>query len=117
MTQVLLAYKSNSAGANDPYTSLLPVGLGYINAVLKSHGYASQMANFSKFSWKETESIISRLRPQVLGIAQFTHNRFESVKLAALAKKSIPLPLLFLAVPMPHINTGRYSTATSKWMR
>ncbi|GAB7027612.1 B12-binding domain-containing radical SAM protein [Geotalea toluenoxydans] len=99
MTQVLLAYKSNSAGANDPYTSLLPVGLGYINAVLKSHGYASQMANFSKFSWKETESIISRLRPQVLGIAQFTHNRFESVKLAALAKKINPATFVVFGGP------------------
>lgn len=99
MNQVLLAYKSNSAGANDPYTSLLPVGLGYLDAVLKSRGYASQIANFSKCSWKETESIVSRLRPRVLGISQFTHNRFESLKLATLAKKLNPATFVVFGGP------------------
>ncbi|WP_243373009.1 radical SAM protein [Geotalea sp. SG265] len=87
MTQILLAYKSNLAGANDPYTSLLPVGLGYLHAVLKVRGYDATIANFSRLSWKETEATVTRLRPKVLGISQFTHNRFEALKLAALAKK------------------------------
>ena len=36
--RILLAYKAHAAGAADPYTSLLPVGLGYINAVLRAQG-------------------------------------------------------------------------------
>lgn len=99
MTQVLLAYKSNRAGAGDPYTSLLPVGLGYLNAVLKNRGFASLTANFSALSWKETEAVISRTRPRVLGISQFTHNRFESLKLATLAKKIDPATFVVLGGP------------------
>lgn len=88
--EVLFAYKSHAAGAQDPYTSLLPLGLGYLHAVMKSHGYSSQVANFSSCNWQKTESVLSRLRPDIIGISQFTHNRTESLKLATLAKKINP---------------------------
>jgi radical SAM superfamily enzyme YgiQ (UPF0313 family) len=88
--RILLTYKAHAAGANDPYTSLLPVGLGYINALLRSEGFNSRIANLSKAEWKETERLLAAERPNILGVSQFTHNRIESLRLAVLAKKLDP---------------------------
>ena len=98
--RILLAYKAHAAGAADPYTSLLPVGLGYINAVLRTHGYCSRIANLSKSGWKEIEGLLKSERPDILGISQFTHNRFESLKLATIAKKVEPA--CFVVFGGPH---------------
>ncbi len=97
--QVLLAYKSNISGAKDPYTSLLPIGLGYINAFLRREGHLTRLANFSRHSWKDVESTLATLRPDVLGVSQFTHNRFESLKLAVLAKKINPSTFVVFGGP------------------
>ena len=88
--RILLTYKAHAAGADDPYTSLLPVGLGYINALLRSEGFNSRIANMSKASWKEAERLLAAQRPDILGVSQFTHNRSESLRLAVLAKKLNP---------------------------
>ncbi|MBI1920754.1 MAG: radical SAM protein [Geobacter sp.] len=88
--KILLAYKANEDGAKDPFTSLLPTGLGYINAWLCANGLRSRVANFSGFSWKETEAEFARLSPDIVGISQFTHNRFAALRLAKLAKKVNP---------------------------
>jgi radical SAM superfamily enzyme YgiQ (UPF0313 family) len=98
--RILLTYKAHAAGAADPYTSLLPVGLGYISAVLRERGFESRIANLSKSGWKETEALLRTERPDILGISQFTHNRFESLKLAALAKKTDPA--CFVVFGGPH---------------
>ncbi len=94
--KVLLVYKAHAAGAGDPYTSLLPVGLGYINSLLRRHGIGSRLANLSTFSWPEIEALLGAERPDIIGITQFTHNRFESLQLAALAKKVNPAGLVVL---------------------
>jgi radical SAM superfamily enzyme YgiQ (UPF0313 family) len=88
--RILLTYKAHAAGAKDLYASLLPVGLGYINALLRSEGFNSRIANLSKAGWKETESLLAAEQPEILGVSQFTHNRIESLRLAALAKKLDP---------------------------
>ena len=63
--RILLAYKVHAAGAEDPYTSLLPVGLGYINALLRAQGFSSSIANLSKSGWKETGALLKSERPQM----------------------------------------------------
>jgi radical SAM superfamily enzyme YgiQ (UPF0313 family) len=88
--RIILAYKSHPGGASDPYTSLLPIGLGYINAFLREKGFSSLVANLSGMGWKRVENLLEKERPAVLGISQFTHNRDESLKLAACAKKLNP---------------------------
>ena len=98
--RILLAYKSDIAGAADPYTSLIPVGLGYINACLRMEGFQSRIANFSKSGWKKTEALLNHERPGILGVSQFTHNRLESIKLANLAKKQNPA--CFVVFGGPH---------------
>ncbi len=85
--KILLAYKSHPEGADDPFTSLLPAGLLTLDAVLRRDGHQVTLANLSGFSWQQVRQLLKKLRPEALGISQFTHNRMESLKLAALAKE------------------------------
>jgi radical SAM superfamily enzyme YgiQ (UPF0313 family) len=97
--EILLAYKANFGAASDPFTSLLPIGLGYINASLRTMGFRSKVANFSRFSWREIERCLDDQPPAILGISQFTHNRFDSLKLARLAKEINPSCIVVLGGP------------------
>ncbi len=88
--RILLAYKSDATGSSDPYLSLLPIGLPYLQVLLRNNGYHSTLANFSKMKWRKIETLLRKEHPDVIGISQFTHNRFESIRLAELAKKINP---------------------------
>jgi len=85
--KILLAYKSHPEGAKDPFTSLLPVGLLSLHAVLRQAGHQVTLANLSGSGWREVRQLLKRVRPQLVGISQFTHNRFESLRLAQMAKE------------------------------
>jgi radical SAM superfamily enzyme YgiQ (UPF0313 family) len=98
--KVLLVYKSHAAGASDPYTSLLPIGLGYINALLRANGIPSRLANLSKYGWQETAALFRSESPDIVGISQFTHNRIDSLRLAVAAKKANPA--CFVVFGGPH---------------
>lgn len=97
--RILLAYKYSRPGATEPFATLLPVGLGYINARLRAGGYRSRIANLSEMGWKQTEALLRDIRPSILAISQFTHNRLESLRLASLAKKLDPACLVVLGGP------------------
>ncbi|QWV92635.1 radical SAM protein [Geomonas oryzisoli] len=88
--KILLAYKCHPQGAKDPFTSLLPVGLLSLSAVLREAGHRVILANLSRTSWSEVRHLLQRLSPELVGVSQFTHNRSESVRLAALAKEVDP---------------------------
>jgi anaerobic magnesium-protoporphyrin IX monomethyl ester cyclase len=97
--KVLLVYKSHAEGGKDPYTSLLPIGLGYINALLRANGIRSRLANLSSYSWQETAALFRAELPDIVGISQFTHNRHDSLQLAAAAKKAYPDCFVVLGGP------------------
>ncbi|TSK03907.1 MAG: radical SAM protein [Geobacter sp.] len=97
--KILLAYKCHPEGAADPYTSLLPVGLLSLSAVLKRAGHQVTLANFSSFSTEAVRALIRRLAPEMVGISQFTHNRSESVVLARLVKEILPRCFTLLGGP------------------
>lgn len=97
--RVLLLYKSNREGANDPFTSLMPTGLGYINALLRENGFQSRLANLSSASWHAVEKFLLLERPDIVGISQFTHNRADSLKLACIVKKLNPASTVVLGGP------------------
>lgn len=109
--EILLAYKSHMGGRKDPYTSLLSVGLGYINALLRREGYCSRIANLSQYSWQETARFMAAEQPAILGISQFTHNRFESLRVARLAKEANPA--CFVVFGGPHA-THRFQELLSQ---
>ena len=97
--KVLLAYKSHPEGADDPFTSLLPVGLLSLDAVLRGLGHGVTLVNFSGLGWDRVRQILKELRPEVVGISQFTHNRVESLKLARLARELDPGCFVVLGGP------------------
>lgn len=97
--KVLLAYKSHPAGARDPYTSLLPVGLLTLQGVLARAGHQVTLANLSGMGWERVRQLLKKIRPEVVGISQFTHNRVESAQLAALAKEILPGCFVLLGGP------------------
>ncbi|GFE57843.1 B12-binding domain-containing radical SAM protein [Geobacter sp. AOG1] len=97
--RILLAYKTTGRTAADPYTSLLPVGLGSICALLRREGITARLANFSPFSWERTEALLADEKPDLIGISQFTHNRFAALRLAELAKRMNPLCHVVLGGP------------------
>lgn len=97
--RILLVSRPHPEGARDPFTSLMPTGLGYLNAILRENGFASSLANLSGASWHQVEELLRRERPAILGISVFTHNRFESLRVAALAKKVDPACLTVFGGP------------------
>jgi len=97
--RILLAYKTTGRSAADPYTSLLPVGMGSICALLRKNGFETRLANFSPFDWKKTEALLAEQHPDVIGISQFTHNRFAALRLAGLAKRVNPQCFVVLGGP------------------
>ncbi|GFO70670.1 B12-binding domain-containing radical SAM protein [Geomonas limicola] len=97
--KVVLSYRCHPEGAQDPFTSLLPVGLLSLDAVLRKEGHRVTLANFSGYPWKEVRRILKEERPAVLGISQFTHNRFDSLELARVAKELDPRCLVLLGGP------------------
>lgn len=99
--EILLAYKAHQGGSRDPFTSLLPVGLGYINALLRQQGHRSRVANLSRHSWQETARLMAAAPPDLLGVSQFTHNRFDSLRLAGLAKEANPACFVVFGGPHP----------------
>ncbi|MBJ6751961.1 B12-binding domain-containing radical SAM protein [Geomonas anaerohicana] len=97
--KILLAYKCHPQGAKDPFTSLLPVGLLSLNAVLRQAGHRVTLANLSRSSWAQCRELLQRLSPDLVGISQFTHNRSESIRLASLAKENAPACCVVLGGP------------------
>jgi anaerobic magnesium-protoporphyrin IX monomethyl ester cyclase len=97
--KVLLAYKSHPEGADDPFTSLLPAGLLSLDAVLRQAGHRVTLANLSGLRWDAVRRLLKKVRPEVVGISQFTHNRVDSLKLASLAKEIDPSCFVLLGGP------------------
>jgi radical SAM superfamily enzyme YgiQ (UPF0313 family) len=97
--KVLLAYKSHPEGAGDPFTSLVPVGLLSLDAVLRTLRHEVTLANLSGFGWERVRQLLEQLRPEVVGISQFTHNRADSLRLALLAKELDPGCFVLLGGP------------------
>jgi len=98
--KILLAYKCHPEGAKDPFTSLLPAGLLSLDAVLREAGHQVTLANLSGFGWDRVRQLLAELRPEAVGISQFTHNRVDSLRLARLAKELDPD--CFVLIGGPH---------------
>lgn len=87
---ILLAYHSGLPNRNDPYMSLVPTGLCYLHACLREAGHHSTLANFSAWSEKKIRSMLTSLKPGLIGISQWTHNRHASLRLAEICRSLCP---------------------------
>ncbi|NTV50755.1 MAG: radical SAM protein [Geobacteraceae bacterium] len=88
--KILLTYQSGLPHRNDPYISLLPTGLCYLHACLQEAGYDSILANFSAWPITRIKQEILLLKPDIIGISQWTHNRHSSMELAQTCRELLP---------------------------
>ena len=88
--KILLAYQSGKPNRNDPYISLVPTGLCYLHACLLEAGYDSILANFSGWSESKIRQELVNIKPEVVGISQWTHNRHSSLELADWCRQLLP---------------------------
>ncbi|MDD2366890.1 MAG: radical SAM protein [Desulfuromonadaceae bacterium] len=88
--KILLTYQSGLSHRKDPYISLLPTGLCYLHACLRDAGHDSLLTNFSACSTNHIKQLLNDFKPQMIGISQWTHNRYASLELARLCRTILP---------------------------
>jgi radical SAM superfamily enzyme YgiQ (UPF0313 family) len=81
--------------------TFLPIGLGYLQAMLKSRSFPCCVANLSGQGRKEVLAYFRAQSPAVLGISMFTFNRKRSCELLAWAREACPDAILLTGGPHP----------------
>ncbi len=99
--RTLLAYSAPRSGFGDEWMTFLPIGLGYLQAMLKSRDLPCRVANLSGKSRKEVLAYFRAQAPQVVGISMFTFNRKRSYELLAWAREACPDAVLLAGGPHP----------------
>lgn len=99
--RTLLAYSAPRSGFGDEWMTFLPIGLGYLQAMLKSRGLPCRVANLSGKTRKEVLAYFRDQAPQVVGISMFTFNRKRSYELLAWAREACPDAVLLAGGPHP----------------
>lgn len=99
--QTLLAYSAPKSGFGDEWMTFLPIGLGYLQAMLKSRAYPCRVANLSGKGRKEVLAYFRQRNPSVVGISMFTFNRKRSCELLAWAREACPDAILLAGGPHP----------------
>ncbi|MBD3414796.1 MAG: radical SAM protein [Candidatus Aminicenantes bacterium] len=91
-------------------TSMPPLGVLSLAAVLEKQGGSVEVvpADVLNYKKKDIEKRILEFNPHALGITTTTENRFDSFKLAALAKKINPEIVTVLGGP--HVSMAREDT-------
>ena len=99
--QTLLAYSAPRSGFGDEWMTFLPIGLGYLQAMLKSRSFPCRVANLSGKGRKEVLAYFRAQNPLVLGISMFTFNRKRSYELLTWAREACPNAILLAGGPHP----------------
>jgi radical SAM superfamily enzyme YgiQ (UPF0313 family) len=81
--------------------TFLPIGLGYLQAQLKSRAFPCRISNLSGKGRKEVLAYLRAQNPAVLGISMFTFNRKRSCELLAWAREACPSAILLAGGPHP----------------
>jgi len=87
-----------------------PLGILSLAAVLEEKGVEVDVvpADILGYRWKDIEQRIRKFDPRILGITTTTENRFDSFKLASLAKKINPE--IVTVMGGPHVSMAREDT-------
>lgn len=78
-----------TTGMNVKIQGTFPVGIGYISAYLKQHGYKVEVLNLWLKEVNEItlRNIISKANPKILGVSSMTDNFLNGVTIAKIAKE------------------------------
>lgn len=99
--RTLLAYSAPRSGFGDEWMTFLPIGLGYLQAMLKSRSFPCRVANLSGRGRREVLAYFKAQSPVVVGISMFTFNRKRSYELLAWAREACPDAILLAGGPHP----------------
>jgi radical SAM superfamily enzyme YgiQ (UPF0313 family) len=82
-------------------SSMPPLGLLYIGAVLESDGHEVRIvpADLLGLGWNQVAGEIREFEPELIGVTSTTENRFQSFKLVRVAKKTRPEALTIMGGP------------------
>ncbi len=82
-------------------SSMPPLGLLYIGAVLEKEGTDVGIvpADILGLGWRDVASRIREEKPDIIGVTSTTENRFQSFKLIRIARKAHPSALTVLGGP------------------
>lgn len=96
--QILLAYTTTSTPArkSGAFESLLPIGLCSLHALLRSRNIPVNLANLSGLPDRTITTLLRQLKPTIVGLSQWTHNRHATIRLAGLVKQTLPGCLVML---------------------
>ncbi len=97
----LLLYSAPKSGFGDEWMTFLPIGLGFLQAMLKSSGYPCRLANLSGKTRKEIITYLKHQNADVVGVSMFTFNRKRSYELLQLAKEVNPHCVTLAGGPHP----------------
>ena len=97
----LLAYSAPRSGFGDEWMTFLPIGVGYLQAMLKSRQHPCRLANLSGKGRKEVLAYFRAQNPAVVGVSMFTFNRKRSGELLAWAREACPGAVLLAGGPHP----------------
>ena len=97
----LLLYSAPKSGYGDEWMTFLPIGLGFLQAMLKSRGFPCRLANLSGKKRGEVLDYLRAQNPQVIGVSMFTFNRKRSCDLLQLAREACPGAVLLTGGPHP----------------
>jgi anaerobic magnesium-protoporphyrin IX monomethyl ester cyclase len=76
-----------------------PIGLGYIQAMLKSSGIACRLTNLSGMGAQKAAEYIRKKNPKIIGLSLFTYNRKRCFELAKIAKAACPGAIILAGGP------------------
>jgi len=99
--RTLLAYSAPRSGFGDEWMTFLPIGLGYLQAMLKSRTFPCRVANLSGQGRREVLTYFRAQSPAVVGISMFTFNRKRSYELLTWAREACPDAILLAGGPHP----------------
>jgi radical SAM superfamily enzyme YgiQ (UPF0313 family) len=99
--KTLLLYSAPKSGFGDEWMTFLPIGLGFLQAMLKSRGFDCRLANLSGKTKAEILAYLKKQKADVIGVSMFTFNRKRSYELLRLAKEACPGCITLAGGPHP----------------
>jgi radical SAM superfamily enzyme YgiQ (UPF0313 family) len=93
-------------------SSMPPLGLLYIGAVLEKEGMDIEIipADILGLSWRDIRKKIFEAKPDLVGVTSTTENRFQSFQLVKLAKDAWPPAITIMGGP--HVSMAAEDTLT-----
>lgn len=93
--RILLAYVTDrstapSTNGETDFTTLLPIGLCSLHALLRSLGVDVTLANLSNSSEQDYTALLQHAKPDLIGFSHWTHNRHSSYRYARFSKTILP---------------------------